>query len=126
MNKGTMLLFGFDDLPSIAAMGGVADRFGVQLRPVLRAEYNKTLGVLAGVSKAKTEPLPYAGGPLGGRMLVFCGLDARLDELLAAVRQAGVGPDCLKAVLTEHNRNWNALALYAELWDEHRSLSGRG
>ena len=122
----TILLFGFDDLPSIAAMGGVADRFGAQLRPVLRAEYNKTLGVLAGVQKAKSEPLPYAGGPLGGRMLVFCGLEAQLDELLPAIRQAGIGPECLKAVLTEHNRAWNVLALYAELWDEHQTLSRRG
>lgn len=121
--NGTILLFGFEDLPSIAAMGGVAERFGARVVPVLRTEYNKPLGVLAGMSPAKTALLPYAGGPLGGRMMVFCGLEEQLDVLLPAVRKAGVGPECLKAVLTVHNRDWNAVALYAELLEEHRTLT---
>lgn len=121
--NGTILLFGFDDLPSIAAVGGVAERFGARVVPVLRTEYNKPLGVLAGVSQAKTTYLPYAGGPLGGQMMVFCGLEEQLDVVLPAVRQVGVGTECLKAVLTVHNRDWNAVALYAELLNEHRSLS---
>ena len=123
---GKILLFGFEDLPSIAAIGGVAERFGAGVVPVLRTEYNKPLGVLAGVSPASTTPLPYAGGPLGGRMMVFCGLEDQLDMILPAVRKAGVGPECLKAVLTAHNRDWNAVALYAELLEEHRTLTKRG
>lgn len=121
--RGTILLFGFEDLPSIAAMGGVAEQFGAKVVPVLRPEYNKTLGVLAGISQPKAALLPYAGGPLGGRMMVFCGLEDQLDDILPAVRKAGVGPECLKAVLTAHNRDWNAVALYAELMNEHRTLN---
>ena len=120
--NGTILLFGFEDLPSIAAMGGVAERFGAKLVPVLRPEYNKTLGVLAGVTKDRSAAMPYAGGPLGGRMLVLCGLENKLDDLLSAIRQEGIGADCLKAVLTPHNRDWTVLALYAELQAEHRAF----
>ena len=69
---------------------------------------------------------PYAGGPLGGRMLVLCGLDDRLDELLPALNRAGAGPECLKAVLTDRNRAWNALALYQELSRERRAIQGGG
>ncbi len=123
--SGTILLFGFEDLPSIAAMGGVAERFGARVVPVLRTEYNKPLGVLAGVTPAGTTYQPYAGGSLGGRMLVFCGLEEQLDALLPAVRKAGAGPECLKAVLTPHNRDWNAVALYAELLSEHRAMTQR-
>ncbi len=123
--KGTILLFGFEDLPSIAAAGGVAERFGAQLRPVMRSEYNTALGVLAGVSKSRGTALPYAGGPLGGRMMVFCGLEKQLDDILAAVRQAGIGPECLKAVLTANNQNWNAVTLYGELWSEHQAMRGK-
>ena len=121
--SGTILLFGFEDLPSIAAVGGVAERFGVQMRPVMRAEYSKTLGVLAGVVKEKTAPAPYPGTTLGGRMLVFCGLEDKLDDLLTALRQAGIGPDCLKAVLTAHNKGWNAVQLFGELHSEHQAMS---
>lgn len=124
--NGTILLFEFTDLPAIAAVGSVAERFGARVVPVLRTEYHKPLGVLAGVSPARSTSLPYTGGPLGGRMMVFCGLEEQLDVLLPAVRKAGIGPECLKAVLTVHNRDWNAVALYAELLDEHRALTKKG
>lgn len=120
--KGKMLLFGFDDLPSIAAVGAVAERNGVEMTPVLRTEYNKTLGVLAGVTKNGAPAAPFTGGPLGGRMIVFCQLEDKLDGLLEDLRRSGIGQNCLKAVLTPHNRDWNAVALYTELWSEHQAM----
>ena len=42
-----------------------------------------------------------------------------------ALRQAGLDTDCLKAVLTAHNRGWNAVQLYGELLREHRAMNGR-
>jgi len=44
--------------------------------------------------------------------------DFKLDALLPALHKAGAGPECLKAVLTSHNRKWNAVTLYAELLRE--------
>ena len=57
--------------------------------------------------------------------MVLCDLDDRLDLLLPALRQAGAGPECLKAVMTVHNRSWSAIALYAELVRERQAMQGR-
>ena len=46
-------------------------------------------------------------------------------SLLPALRKAGAGPECLKAVLTPSNRNWSVLKLYSELLREHQALGGR-
>lgn len=59
-------------------------------------------------------------------MLVFCGLDSHVPALLPALAQTGVGPECLKAVLTSHNRTWDALTLFAELQRERRAIEGKG
>jgi hypothetical protein len=69
--------------------------------------------------------IPYAGGALGGRMLVLCQLEKQLDVLLPVLRSAGAGPECLKAVLTPHNRNWNPVRLYGELLREHKEMQGK-
>ena len=58
-------------------------------------------------------------------MVVLCGLDGQLNAVLAALNKAGAGPECLKAVLTPHNRNWNAVTLYTELLREKRAIQGR-
>ena len=95
------------------------------LLPVARQDYNKPLAVLAGLDAESGVAQPYAGGTLGGHMIVLCGVDRRLDEILNALRRAGVGPECLKAVLTPHNRSWSAVMLYGELLREHREMQGK-
>lgn len=118
-----ILLFGFEDLPSILAVGGAVRPFGAEVVPVARGDYGKPMAVLAGLEDHPG--VPYAGGPLGGRMLVLCGLEDRVEALLPVLAKAGAGPDCLKAVLTPHNRSWNALKLFEELSREHRALRGK-
>ena len=98
---------------------------GVELVPVARTDYNKTLAVLAGLDAAPGPVMPYSGGSLGGRMIVFCDLEDQLDTLLPALRKAGAGPECLKAVLTPTNRGWSALTLYAELQRERQAMQSR-
>ena len=120
--NGKLLLFGFDTLPAILAVSAAAGPFGAEVVPVAKTDYNKPLSVLAGLDTAPGPMAPYAGNALGGRMIVLCGLEDRLDALLPELGKAGAGPDCLKAVLTVHNRSWNALALFAELNREHRAI----
>lgn len=120
---GTILLFGFEDLPVILAVSAAAEPFGAEVVPVARGDYGRPVAALAGMESGSGTP--YAGGPLGGRMMVLCGLEDRLPVLLPALARAGAGPDCLKAVLTEHNRGWNALRLFEELSRERRALSGK-
>ena len=123
--SGKLLLFGFDSLLNVLALEAAVGPFGAEIVPVARMDYNKTLAVLAGLDADVAPVMPYSGGPLGGRMIVFCELENRLDTLLPALRKAGAGPECLKAVLTPSNRNWSALKLYSELLREHQALGGR-
>ena len=111
--NGKLLLFGFDTLPAILAVSAAAGPFGAEV-------------VLAGLDTAPGPMADYAGGALGGRMIVLCGLEKQLDTLLPALSQAGAGPDCLKAVLTPHNRGWNGVMLYAELQKERRAFQKGG
>ena len=117
-----ILLFGFDSLLNVLALEKAMEPFGVELVPIARADYNQPLAALAGVDAASGAVMPYSGGPLGGRMLVLCGLEKQLEVLLPALREAGAGPECLKAVLTPHNRDWNAVMLYGELLREHEEM----
>ena len=120
---GKILLFGFEDLPAILAVSAAAEPFGAEAVPVARGDYGRPIAALAGLESGAG--VPYAGGPLGGRMMVLCGLEDRVPALLPVLAQAGAGPDCLKAVLTDHNRGWNALRLFEELSRERRALSGK-
>ena len=123
--SGKLLLFGFESLLNVLALEAAVGSFGAEIVPVARMDYNKTLAVLTGLDADVAPVMPYSGGPLGGRMIVFCELEDRLDTLLPALRKAGAGPECLKAVLTPSNRNWSALKLYSELLREHQALGGR-
>lgn len=120
---GKILLFGFEDLSAIVAVSAAMEPFGAEVVPVARADYGRSIAALAGLEGPRG--VPHAGGPLGGRMLVFCGLEDRIELLLPALAAAGAGPDCLKAVLTPHNRAWSALRLFEELSRERRALRGK-
>jgi len=107
-----ILLFGFDDPPSILSVAAAGKSFDAEVVPVPRSSYHQTLGSLA-----ERGPVPgEIGAPLGERMLVLCGLEKELDALLPAL------PGCLKAVLTTQNRSWTAGRLLGELQRERRRL----
>lgn len=120
---GKILLFGFEDLRAVVAVSAAVEPFGAEVVPVARADYGRSIAALAGLEGPGGGPC--AGGPLGGRMLVLCGLEDRIELLLPALAAAGAGPDCLKAVLTPHNRTWSALRLFEELSRERRALRGK-
>ena len=110
-----VLLFGLETLPEILTVADIVQRFGGEAVPVAKERCGLTLEALA---QGKTGG--ESGVSVGGKMLVFCGLDRELDGLLAALRRAGVV--CLKAVLTPDNRNWTPGRLYRELQRENRAM----
>ena len=113
-----ILMFGFDALPEILAVAGIAQKYGAEAVNVPKGSCHLTLAAL---ERGETGS---GGMAAGGRMLVFCGLERELDGLLAALRGAGIV--CLKAVLTPANRDWTPGRLYRELEREHRAMEGRG
>lgn len=107
-------MFGFDALPEIMKVVGVAQRFGAEAVTVPREDCGLTLAALSRGEHGK------AAAPVSVKMLVFCGMDTALDDLLAMLRQSGV--TCLKAVMTPTNQNWTPGRLYRELEQERRTL----
>ena len=118
-----VLLFGFEDLRTVLAVGAALGPFGADLVDVGTDGHGKTLGALAGLEDSGTVPEGERGLPVG-RMAVLCGLQEDLDALLPALARAGAGPGCLKAVLTVHNRSWGPGRLYQELSAERRAVEG--
>jgi hypothetical protein len=114
-----LLLFGFDDPAQVMAVRAAAGPFGAEAAAIGPRECGCSLGELAkgGAQVSQTPALP-----LGMRMIVLCGLDGEMNRLLPALRQAGIGPDCLKAVLTPSNRTWTPAQLYAELSAERAAI----
>lgn len=124
-----VLMFEFNSLIAGLTVDRAVAPFGAEVVPVAKKNYNKTLEDLidewSDVYDEDAELEDYTGAPLGGRMLVFCEMDEELGDVLAALREAGIGTDCLKAVLTEHNREWDAVKLYGELRREHMMMRGK-
>ena len=89
--KGKLLLFGFEDLFSAPAIISAVEPLGLEVVRVPREDYGRKLEELAGLTPRKAKGTPYAGGPLGDKMIVLCGLGNQLDELLPVLRQAGAG-----------------------------------
>lgn len=123
--SGKLLLFGFETPMEVLSLVTAVKPMGVELVSVTRGDYGTPLGVLAGEDPAGNQA-PYTGAPLNGRMIVLCGLEHRLEELLPVLAAAGAGPDCPKAVLTAHNRKWTPVTLYSELLRERQAMQRKG
>ena len=69
--SGTILLFGFDSLLNILALSAAVAPFDAEVVPVARGDYNKPMGVLAGLDTEAAPSMPYAGGTLGNAELFY-------------------------------------------------------
>ncbi|MEA4928720.1 MAG: DUF3783 domain-containing protein [Candidatus Limiplasma sp.] len=120
--KPPVLLSYNQTLENAAKIRLLAMRLRVRLRTVTLEEQSQPLGVLAGLDAADAYPAPNA--PFAEPLLVFVNLSsAMLNQFLAGLRQAGLPSGMLKAVLTETNRSWDTLYLYAQLCEERDALA---
>ena len=123
MMEKKVLLFGFQSLLEIMSVSGAVKSVGAEVVNVPKTDYNRTISALARKNISLAQP--YLGGPLGGRMMVFCGMNEDIEKVLPELRKAGIGTECLKAALTPYNWNWTPLQLFAELQKEHQAMWGK-
>lgn len=121
---GKILLYGFEELGDILAVKAVAGPFLAEVLPVWKEDYGKPVGALAG-RKTRAAHGSVFSGKLAGRMMVFCDMDQQVEAILPALRQAGIGVECYKAVLTVHNQEWDGVHLLAELQKERRAIEAQ-
>ena len=105
---------------------------GAKLRAILREmkiltltveanQINETVGRLVSTNAAASDAAPPENAPEAEFMLLCALGDKQLDRLIANMRRAGVSVP-YKAVLTEHNRDWQFGKLIGEIIREHEFL----
>ena len=105
--KQTILLINFQDQQKLRKLKMALLPFKIRLKTVETQDYSQPIGYLAGVKEVSQV------------MLILAGITGNLfDQVLYTLRKAGTPVD-YKAVLTEHNQNWNCMQLYKELEKEH-------
>lgn len=120
--KETVLFINFQDTEKLQKVKFAAIPLKLRLVRVEKADYSQTIGYLSGQKDMEENPEKYEGTDLEQEMLVFAGLsNQKLDELLKAMRKAGVRVN-YKAILTETNCRWTVPELYHELAAEHETM----
>lgn len=98
-------------------------RLKIKIRIITKEQYNQTLGALAGIDGFPLKEEVYTGDGFTDEMLVFKGFDnALLDRFLMEFKKLHLTRIGLKAVLTEHNINWDSIALHEELLAEDKKM----
>lgn len=120
-----VLLYHFEDGEKLKKFVFLmAVRLKMKLKVVEYKDYNKTLDYLLNGNGGDEEPADYIGQDMEEPMMVMQGLSGRrMDELLRTMKQNGIPPIGLKAVVTEHNLSWDCMKLYEELKSERDKLS---
>lgn len=117
--KKCIVLFGTD--PMTAAMAkGTLESEGIEVVVPSRKDYLKPLGSFAGQNL--NIPVPEYQGSFPEPVVLLCHLDGELDSVIAKLGTVRLGRGVLKAVLTAHNRHWNAVMLLQELQKERNAM----
>lgn len=121
-----ILLFGFDQIRQRKLAARLLPaRFRV--RVVKEGELDLPVGFLAGIEELTpdTAEQKLSAAVLDAPMILMAGVTSdRLDQVIRAVKQSGIGPVPYKAVLTETNQSWKAAELLEELKKEHEAITG--
>lgn len=124
--KETVLLFNISPKEKRLKIGKALLPLNIAVKAVPLEEYGQSLGYLAGNKDMPPADEIYVGEELKGEMLLMAGLSgARMELALTALRKAGIPKTCLKSVLTDTNRFWNAHRLYEELNREYNAMNSK-
>lgn len=95
---------------------------GIHVRTVAPDELGNPVGAIMGLAGFRASALPFAGDvPTCEFMLLDNVNSAKLNELLAAMREADCSVGC-KAQVTQSNRLWPFATLVANVAREHEAM----
>ncbi len=126
MNRSTeMVLFYSPEANERSGkLKGIFVRQGIRIRNISPEQMGETVGYLAGMEgfeKASPETVP--AEPPREEILVMKNFTSRrIDELLLAIRKAGLAKIELKAVVTPTNAQWPFYRLYEEIREEREKI----
>ena len=126
------------NMARIAEISAVCRGLGIDVEPISTTAYGQPLGKLAGMDLPEGMGMPggvsmpsptldkiHIPGPgITSEMLVFAGMDQpEVFAFLQALREAGIGPVALKAMVTPFNACWSPETLFQELVKEHAAMT---
>ena len=119
MQELTPLILAIHMEPSrLMRLAFTAAALKIRVLPVDQTSWGQPLGALCGLMPLRSTS---SSVQVGEEMLVM----AFLDLLLQALRDSGLAPIRLKAVLTPVNQNWNCGQLYTALRDEANAMKAQ-
>ena len=92
---------------------GIFVRLGVRIRNISPEQMGETVGFLAGLE---------GYGPAEAKLVMKNFTSRKIDELILAIRKAGLKKIELKAVVTPTNAGWTFYKLYEEIREERRQV----
>lgn len=126
MNFETVLLYNLEEGEKARKVQMTLLKMKVKIRKVAKEQYLEPVGFLVGNKEIGSSGEIYEGEGFAEEMLVMKGFTSgRIDLLLREFRKAGIGRINLKAIVTEHNQNWNSMELYQELKAEHEMMHAK-
>lgn len=97
-------------------------KWGLRCRVVPITQYNRTLEQL--IANRPSELPEYEGPAPAGQAILLSGIPgALLQTFLQQLQRSHLPHSVLKAVLTEHNRQWTVLTLLEELGRERDAIA---
>ena len=124
MQELTPLILAIHMEPSrLMRLAFTAAALKIRVLPVDQTSWGQPLSALCGLMPLRSTS---SSVQVGEEMLVMAFLDdTQLDLLLQALRDSGLAPIRLKAVLTPVNQNWNCGQLYTALRDEANAMKAQ-
>ena len=133
--KETILLYNLHSPAICNKIKFLCIQGGIHIRVVDKSQYHVPVGMLAFGKKEDIESYDCSKTSESSKssetnisfddpMLVFAGFTGtKLDQFLNAMRKQKIPRINLKAMLTEHNVNWDSVTLHDELAKEHEAMN---